>query len=61
MNVVCFSGTVFQKLCFMEQAVTLLSANDFGVCLPELIPVDDDGMNFGQIIGYIDSVMPMLY
>ncbi len=49
-NSVSFSGGVFQNRLLTEQAMALLSANDFAVCLPELIPVNDAGISFGQVI-----------
>ena len=41
-----------------EKAVALLTAEDFDVFLPELIPVNDAGISFGQVIeyGYLNSV-----
>ena len=51
-STVSFSGGVFQNRILTEKAITLLSAEDFEVCLPELIPVNDAGISFGQIMEY---------
>jgi hydrogenase maturation protein HypF len=51
-NIVTLSGGVFQNRVLTEQAIRLLSANDFEVCLPELIPVNDAGISFGQVMEY---------
>ncbi len=51
-NTVSFAGGVFQNRVLIEQAMTLLSDNDFKVHLPELIPVNDAGISFGQVIEY---------
>lgn len=51
-NTVSFSGGVFQNRVLSEQAIALLSAEDFEVCLPELIPVNDAGISFGQVMEY---------
>ena len=51
-NTVTFSGGVFQNRVLTEQAMALLETDDFHVCLPELIPVNDAGISFGQIIEY---------
>jgi hydrogenase maturation protein HypF len=51
-NTVSFSGGVFQNRVLSECAVSLLSENEFRVCLPELIPVNDAGISFGQVIEY---------
>jgi len=51
-NTVSFSGGVFQNRVLCERAMSLLSENDFQVCLPELIPVNDAGISFGQVIEY---------
>lgn len=48
----CLSGGVFQNPVLSEQALALLSAENFKVCLPELIPVNDAGISFGQIMQY---------
>ena len=51
-NIVSFSGGVFQNRVLTEQAMRLLSDNDFKVHLPELVPVNDAGISFGQVIEY---------
>ena len=51
-NTVSFSGGVFQNRVLTERAITLLSADGFEVCLPELIPVNDAGISFGQVMEY---------
>ena len=49
-NVVSFSGGVFQNTVLTEQAMKLLSRHGFEVYLPELIPVNDAGISFGQVM-----------
>jgi len=51
-NRVSFSGGVFQNRVLTEYVITLLSENGFKVHLSELIPVNDAGISFGQIIEY---------
>jgi len=51
-NVVTLSGGVFQNRVLTESAMQLLTGNDFEVHLPELIPVNDAGISFGQIMEY---------
>ena len=51
-NTVCFCGGVFQNRVLTEQAMSLLSAQGFKVHVPYLIPVNDAGISFGQIIEY---------
>jgi hydrogenase maturation protein HypF len=51
-NHVSFSGGVFQNRVLTEKAIALLKDNDFEVCLPELIPVNDAGISFGQVMEY---------
>ena len=51
-NVVTFSGGVFQNRVLSEHAIALLSDNGFKVCLPELIPVNDAGISFGKVMEY---------
>lgn len=55
-NTVSFSGGVFQNRVLTEHAMALLSDDGFTVHLPELIPVNDAGISFGQVIefGYAD-------
>ncbi|MDH3343058.1 MAG: carbamoyltransferase HypF, partial [Gammaproteobacteria bacterium] len=49
-NTVSFAGGVFQNRVLTERAMALLSAAGFKVYLPELIPVNDAGISFGQIV-----------
>ena len=51
-DVVSFSGGVFQNRVLTEYAMMLLAKNDFKVCLPERIPVNDAGISFGQVVEY---------
>jgi hydrogenase maturation protein HypF len=51
-NTVSFSGGVFQNRVLTERAMALLLDNNFEVCLPELIPVNDAGISFGQVMEY---------
>jgi hydrogenase maturation protein HypF len=51
-NVISFSGGVFQNRVLSEHALELLSGDGFEVHLPELIPVNDAGISFGQVIEY---------
>jgi len=51
-NTVSFSGGVFQNRVLTESAIALLSDNGFEVCVPELIPVNDAGISFGQVMEY---------
>ncbi|PCJ84884.1 MAG: carbamoyltransferase HypF [Thiotrichaceae bacterium] len=51
-NTVSLCGGVFQNKVLSEKAMTLLSVEGFKVCLPELIPVNDAGISFGQVIEY---------
>ncbi|NOQ87359.1 MAG: carbamoyltransferase HypF [Gammaproteobacteria bacterium] len=51
-STVSFSGGVFQNRVLTEKAIALLSADGFEVCLPELIPVNDAGISFGQVMEY---------
>ncbi len=51
-HTVSFSGGVFQNRVLTERAIALLSADGFEVSLPELIPVNDAGISFGQVIEY---------
>jgi hydrogenase maturation protein HypF len=56
-NTVSFSGGVFQNRVLTEKALALLSDDGFKVSLPELIPVNDAGISFGQVMeyGYTDK------
>ncbi len=51
-NKIGFSGGVFQNRVLTEHALALLSDDGFKVHLPELIPVNDAGISFGQVIEY---------
>ncbi len=51
-STVSFCGGVFQNRVLTEYAMTLLSEHGFQVHLPELIPVNDAGISFGQVIEY---------
>ena len=51
-NTISLCGGVFQNRVLSEKAMALLSAEGFKVCLPELIPVNDAGISFGQVIEY---------
>ena len=51
-NIISFAGGVFQNRVLSEQAMALLSADGFEVHLPELIPVNDAGISFGQVMEY---------
>ena len=46
------SGGVFQNRILTEQAGALLENDGFQVTYPELIPVNDAGISYGQIIEY---------
>ena len=60
-NTVSLCGGVFQNKVLSEQAMALLSANGFTVCLPELIPVNDAGISFGQVMeyGYMQNILKL--
>jgi hydrogenase maturation protein HypF len=49
---VSLSGGVFQNRVLAEQAMAMLAAAGFEVVLPELIPVNDAGISFGQVMEY---------
>jgi hydrogenase maturation protein HypF len=49
-SVVGLSGGVFQNSLLSEQVSGLLRKNDFRVFMPEIIPLNDAGISFGQII-----------
>lgn len=51
-NTVSFSGGVFQNRVLTEHAIKLLQDENFEVYLPELIPVNDAGISFGQVMEY---------
>jgi len=46
------AGGVFQNRELTEKSIELLSAHDFIVCWPLLMPVNDAAISFGQIIEY---------
>lgn len=52
LDIIGFSGGVFQNRVLTEYAMALLSEEGFKVCLPELIPVNDAGISFGQVMEY---------
>jgi len=51
-NIISFSGGVFQNRVLTEQAIALLTAADFHVFVPELISVNDAGISFGQVMEF---------
>ena len=51
-STVSFSGGVFQNRVLTEHVLALLSADGFKVHVPEVIPVNDAGISFGQVIEY---------
>jgi hydrogenase maturation protein HypF len=51
-STISFSGGVFQNRVLTEHAIALLTGDGFSVHLPELIPVNDAGISFGQVIEY---------
>lgn len=51
-NIVSFSGGVFQNKVLTELAINLLQENGFEVSLPSVIPLNDAGISFGQIVEY---------
>jgi hydrogenase maturation protein HypF len=51
-STVSFAGGVFQNRVLTEHALALLTSDGFSVHLPELIPVNDAGISFGQVIEY---------
>ena len=51
-NAVGLAGGVFQNRILTETCITLLEINGFDVTLPLLIPVNDAGISFGQIVEY---------
>lgn len=48
-----FSGGVFQNRMLTELAADLLESEGFIVNIPEVIPMNDAGISFGQIIEYM--------
>jgi len=51
-NTVGLSGGVFQNRVLTQRSIKLLLDGGFSVTLPLLIPVNDAGISFGQIIEY---------
>jgi hydrogenase maturation protein HypF len=51
-NTVSLSGGVFQNRILTERAIQLLTENNFHISFPELIPVNDAGISFGQVMEY---------
>jgi hydrogenase maturation protein HypF len=51
-NSIGFAGGVFQNRVLTEQAFALLNNDGFEVTLPELMPVNDASISFGQIVDY---------
>lgn len=51
-DAISFSGGVFQNRVLTELATGLLSDDGFEVIVPELIPVNDAGISFGQVMEY---------
>ena len=43
-------GGVFQNRALTEQAIDLLGRDGFRVCLPEILPVNDAALSFGQAV-----------
>jgi hydrogenase maturation protein HypF len=51
-NTIGLAGGVFQNRLLAESGIALLSNNGFQVSLPLLVPVNDAGISFGQVIEY---------
>ena len=51
-NSVALSGGVFQNRVLTEQSIAFLEQHGFETTLPLLIPVNDGGISFGQIVDY---------
>jgi hydrogenase maturation protein HypF len=51
-NSIAMAGGVFQNRVLTEKAIAILTEHDFEVSLPLLMPVNDAGISFGQIIEY---------
>ena len=58
-NKVSFSGGVFQNRILTEYAMLKLSDHDFEVFMPELIPVNDAGICFGQVVEHAYNQLKM--
>ena len=51
-NQVGLAGGVFQNRVLTERCIALLGKNGFEVTLPLMVPVNDAGISFGQIVDY---------
>ena len=51
-NHVGLAGGVFQNRVLTERCITLLETDGFEVTLPLMVPVNDAGISFGQIVDY---------
>jgi hydrogenase maturation protein HypF len=51
-NQVGIAGGVFQNRILTERFIALLSENDFEITMPTMVPVNDAGISFGQIVDY---------
>ena len=51
-NRVGLAGGVFQNRVLTERCIALLLAHGFAVTFPSMLPVNDGGISFGQIIEY---------
>jgi len=51
-NQVGLAGGVFQNRMLTERCISLLRKNGFEVTLPLMVPVNDAGISFGQIVDY---------
>lgn len=51
-NKISFSGGVFQNRVLSEYVMRILADHDFEIYMPELIPVNDAGICFGQVLEY---------
>ncbi len=51
-NSVALAGVVFQNRVLTEKSIKLLRDNGFETTLPVLMPVNDAGISFGQIVEY---------
>jgi hydrogenase maturation protein HypF len=52
LNQVGLAGGVFQNRVLTERCTALLDRNGFKVTLPRMVPVNDAGISFGQIVDY---------
>ena len=52
LNHVGLTGGVFQNRVLTERCIALLDKNGFEVTLPMMVPVNDAGISFGQIVDY---------